>query len=59
MLANPIQHQRKNVEIDLHFVCERVAIGNICVLHMPTTSQYANIFTKGFLPRFSQNFGPV
>jgi hypothetical protein len=31
----------------LHFVGERVALGEVRVLHVPTTSQYANIFTKG------------
>jgi len=35
------------VEIDLHFVRERVAIGDVRVLHVPTSSQYADIFTKG------------
>ena len=42
-----VQHQRtKHVEIDLHFVRDRVAISDIRVLHVPTTSQFANIFTK-------------
>jgi hypothetical protein len=46
--TNPIQHQRmKHVEIDLHFVREHVAIGDVRVLHVPTTSQFADIFTKG------------
>jgi hypothetical protein len=46
--ANPIQHQRtKHVKIDLHFMRERVAIGDVRVLHVPTTSQFADIFTKG------------
>jgi hypothetical protein len=46
--TNPIQHQRtKHVEIDLHFVRERVAIDDVRVLHVPTTSQFADIFTKG------------
>jgi len=36
-----------HIEIDLHFVRERVALGDVHVLHVPTTSQFADIFTKG------------
>ena len=35
------------MEIDLHFVRDRVALEEVRVLHVPTTSQYADIFTKG------------
>jgi hypothetical protein len=35
------------VEIDLHFVRDRVAIGEVRVLHIPTTSQFADILIKG------------
>jgi hypothetical protein len=46
--TNLVQHQRtKHVEIDLHFVRDYVAAGAVRVLHVPTTSQFTDIFTKG------------
>jgi hypothetical protein len=46
--TNLVQHQRtKHVEIDLHFIRDRVAIGEVRVLHVLTTSQFTDIFTKG------------
>jgi len=50
MSSNLVQHQcTKHIEIDLHFVQERVAIGAVHVMHVPTSAQYADIFTKGLL----------
>lgn len=45
--ANPVQHKRtKHVEIDRHFVRERVQSGDIQASYIPTHNQLANIFTK-------------
>ncbi|PKA55473.1 putative mitochondrial protein [Apostasia shenzhenica] len=44
---NPVQHARvKHVELDLHFVRERVALGQARVLHVPFSQQFAYIMTK-------------
>ncbi|KAD3640419.1 hypothetical protein E3N88_29642 [Mikania micrantha] len=49
--GNPVQHQRtKHVEMDIHFVREKVEIGLVRVLHVSSKFQIADIFTKG-LPR--------
>jgi hypothetical protein len=45
---NPVQHQRtKHIEMDIHFVREKVARGQVRVLHVPSRYQIADIFTKG------------
>jgi hypothetical protein len=48
MTANPVHHRRtKHIELDIHFVRENVALGAVRVFHVPSTSQFADIFTKG------------
>ena len=48
MTANPVHHRRtKHIELDIHFVREKVALGAVRVLHVPSSLQFADIFTKG------------
>uniref|UniRef100_A0A0A9B536 Reverse transcriptase Ty1/copia-type domain-containing protein n=1 Tax=Arundo donax TaxID=35708 RepID=A0A0A9B536_ARUDO len=48
MAANPVHHRRtKHIEIDIHFVREKVALGQVRVLHVPSSHQFADIMTKG------------
>jgi hypothetical protein len=47
MFANPVQHkQTKHIKLDIHLVREKVAIGALHVLHIPSSSQFAGVFSK-------------
>jgi hypothetical protein len=48
MSVNPVQHRRtKHIDLDIHFVPEKIALGALRVLHVPLSSLFADIFTKG------------
>ena len=46
---NPVQHDKtKHIEVDRHFIKEKIEKGTICMTCIPTREQLADIFTKGF-----------
>ncbi|GKE32364.1 ribonuclease H-like domain-containing protein [Tanacetum coccineum] len=52
-----ITHLRtKHIEIDIHFVRDLVAVGQVRVLHVPSRYQFADIFTKGLPSALFEEF---
>jgi hypothetical protein len=51
MMANPVHHRHtKHIELDIHFVREKVALGQVRVLHIPSSHQFTDIMMKGLPP---------
>ena len=57
LAANQVQHKHtKHIVLDVYFVREKVQLGQLRVLHVPTTEQFANIMTKGLPTSAFQDF---
>ncbi|KAM1065917.1 hypothetical protein COP2_021896 [Malus domestica] len=57
LATNPVLHSKaKHIEIDCHFVRERVQQGSIILQFVASSEQHADIFTKGLCyPMFSSH----
>ena len=53
---NPMHHDRtKHVEVDRHFIKEKIEDGTICMTYVPTSNQTADLLTKGlYRPLFER-----
>ena len=51
---NPVQHDKtKRVEIDKHFISEKLDNDNMCIMYIPSNQQIADVLIEGLT---RQNF---
>ena len=54
---NPMHHDRtKHVEVDKHFIKEKIESRKICLTHVPTSQHVADIFAKGLSKQLFEDF---
>ena len=54
---DPVQHDRtKHIEIDWHFIKEKISSGLLCTSYVKTGDQLADVLTKGLS---SRDFIPI
>jgi hypothetical protein len=57
MSRNSVHHRRtKHIELDIHFVREKVALGELRVHPVPSDRQFVDIFTKGISSALHDDF---
>ena len=57
MDRNPVHHRRtKHIELDIHFVHKKVAVGELRILQIPSAKQFADVLTKGLPTSLFEDF---